>query len=97
MYARQTTLQGDASKVDALLSAIRDAVATVRQQRGSKGVRFLVNRQTGKAMVVTLWEDAAAVEGAGTALNQLRSQTAQTYGASTPTTEVFEVLLMEDF
>jgi heme-degrading monooxygenase HmoA len=96
-YARQTTFQGDASKLDALLNQFRGNVTDMRQLGGSKGTRFLANRQTGKVIVVSLWDSAEAAAAAEASLSQMRSRGAETFGAGTPSTEVYEVLVNEDF
>ena len=97
MYARQTTLQGDPSKIEDFMRFFREQLPTVRQQ-GARGVRLLADRRSGKVMVVSLWESPEAAQGAETTLSSLRAQSAQILGAtSAPTMELFEVLVTEDF
>jgi hypothetical protein len=45
---------------------------------------------------VTLWESAETAQAADAAMNQQRSQGAQTLGAAAPTTEVFEAAVLVD-
>lgn len=97
MHARVTTLQADTSKLEEGIRFFRDEVVPVaRQQRGFKGARLLVDRSSGKVQAVTLWENAEAVQAAETAMNQQRSQGAQTLGATGATTEVFEMAVYVD-
>ncbi|MHB8575620.1 MAG: hypothetical protein ACYDCQ_09840 [Dehalococcoidia bacterium] len=97
MHARVTTLQADSTKLEDGIRFFRDqSVPVARQQRGFKGARLLVDRRSGKVQAVTLWESAAAAQAAEAAMNQQRSQGAQTLGAATPTTDVFEVAVLVD-
>ncbi len=97
MHARVTTLQADPNKLEDGIRLFRDQVVPVaRQQRGFEGARLLVNRSSGKVQAVTLWESAETAQAADAAMNQQRSQGAQTLGAAAPTTEVFEMAVLVD-
>lgn len=97
MHARVTTLQGDPNKVEDGIRFFRDQVVPVaRQQPGFKGARLLIDRRSGKAQAVTLWDSAETAQAAESAMNQQRAQGAQTLGATAPTTEVFEVAVLVD-
>jgi hypothetical protein len=72
MYARVATFQSDPAKVD-------DAIAMVRAEvdgdtpHGLEGARMLmlVNRETGKALGVTLFESEEALRRGDEALNAM--------------------------
>ncbi len=97
MHARVTSFQADINKIEEGISFFRDqAVPVAKQQRGFKGARLLVDRSSGKVQAVTLWENAEAVQAAEAAMNQQRSQGTQISGATAPTTEVFEMVLLVD-
>jgi hypothetical protein len=50
MYARQTTMQGDASRFDALARLFQEkGLPALRQQRGLRGVGFLADRSRSTA------------------------------------------------
>ena len=96
-YVRMTTFQADPSKVEAGIRFAREqGLAPIRQQPGFQGARMLVDRQSGKSIGVTLWESEAAAQAAERTLNQSRSQSAQSLGAASPTTELFEMVINEN-
>jgi heme-degrading monooxygenase HmoA len=95
-YVRMTTLWADPSKVEEGIRFVREqALAIARQQPGFEGMRLLVNRSSGKAIGVTLWASEAAAQAAESALNQVRTESAQVSGAASSTTEVFEMVINE--
>lgn len=69
MHARVTTAHVQPGKMDDSLAIWRDTVPpVVKAQSGFKGALFLIDRNTGKGMSVTLWEteaDLKAVEASG--------------------------------
>lgn len=60
MYARVTTIQISPYRLDEAIGVLREQVMpTIQQQNGFKGYWMLVDRGTGKAINVTLWEEEA--------------------------------------
>ena len=60
MYARVVTAQISPGKLEEAIQLWRDAVApTVKQQKGFKSARLLVERKTGKVTSMGLWETEA--------------------------------------
>ena len=96
-YVRMTTLQADPSKLEEGIRFGREqGLATMRQQPGFEGARLLVDRTSGKTISVTLWASEEAARAAESTLSQTRTQAAQLVGATTPTTEIFEMVLNEN-
>ncbi len=92
MYARVTTVQGQADRLDGGIRAFREqTVPTVQGQAGFAGAYLLVDRQTGTALSITLWESEQAMQQTEAAIAQQRQHAAQQLGASTPTVERYEV------
>ncbi len=97
MHARIVTLQGDPSKIDEGIQFYKDqALPPLRQQRGFKGARLLVDRRSGKVEAVSLWESEEAANGSAPATAQARTQGAQILGSTPATMEVFEIAVYED-
>jgi hypothetical protein len=73
MYARVATFQGDPANVDEAINRVRGEVETGNPPAGLEGARMLmlVNRQTGKALGVTLFEDEEAMRRGDEALNAM--------------------------
>ncbi len=58
MYARITTTQMSPYRLDEAISVVRDQVIPATQQQGGfKGYLMLVDRGSGKNVVITLWEE----------------------------------------
>lgn len=91
-HVRMTTFQGEPGvHEEAALFVREDALPAIRKLRGFQGMRLMVNRQTGKVIVVTLWDSLGAAEAAGAALSRPRAHGAQSVGAFDPVSEIFEL------
>ncbi len=95
MYARTVIGMGQPDRIEEAIRIYRESVLpAAREQKGFKGIFFLVDRGTGKAMSMVLWETEADME-VGEASGYLREQIAKlapTFAAP-PVTEHFEVLV----
>jgi hypothetical protein len=93
MYARVTTIQGSPDKVDDAISNINDAtIPALRDLDGYKGGQFMVNRETGKLVAVTLWTTSEALEASADAVKSVRSKAAEQAGGQVASVEQFEVV-----
>ena len=93
MYARTVSGLAQPGRIDEAASIYRDSIApAAKQQKGFKGVFFLVDRSTGKFVSLALWDTEADML-AGEASGYLREQIAKAAPtlAGPPTTEHFEV------
>ena len=59
MYARITMLQGQPGKLDEGIRFFQDGDTQLRQVKGYKGAWLFVDRQSNKAVTVSLWESEA--------------------------------------
>jgi hypothetical protein len=84
-------------QVDALVAFLRDtAIPAARSQRGYRSSRVFVNRQTGRALVSTVWDTAADRESSEAAMAGLRRQAAEVSQASGQVkVTLYEVILAE--
>ncbi len=58
MYARITTTQMSPYRLDEAIGVVQDQVIpAAKQQGGFKGYLMLVDRGTGRNIVITLWEE----------------------------------------
>ena len=93
MFARVSTIQASADRVDEAARLIQEQVIpAVRQLPGYKGGYWLADRQTGKALAVALWEDEETLRASEAAVAQSRSQSTQALGAAIQSVEVYEVI-----
>ena len=95
MHARVTTISGSPAEADAGIDSFRaDVVPWVREQ--GKGAILLVDRESGEAIAITLWEDEEAMRASEESANSMRAQAADQMGAAqTPTVGRYEVAVFE--
>jgi hypothetical protein len=95
MHARVTALSGTPGDVDAGIANFRDNVVPYTKEAG-RGAILLVDRQNGRALAITLWEDEEAMRASEERANTLRADAAQQMGAAAqPTVDRYEVAVFE--
>ena len=96
MHARVTSLSGSPDDVDGGVASFRENVVPFTHEQGGKGAILLVDRQTGSAIAITLWEDERTLRAREERANALRAEAAEGMGASDqPTVERYEVAVFE--
>jgi heme-degrading monooxygenase HmoA len=91
MFARVSTFTGSPVREEATLAG--PIPAEIKAMAGFAGAYALVNRETGKAMLITLWETKEAMEASAEKAKQLRAEAIEDSGGSGPAqVETFEVL-----
>lgn len=93
MYARMSTLQASADDLDRITKEAEAAIPV--RLPGEKGILVLGDRQSGKSIAITFWEDEQAMRESEEAANKLRSEIAEGSGSEIVGVERFEVLLDE--
>ena len=95
MHARVTTISGSPTDADAGIENFRANVVPFARDQG-KGAILLVDRQSGEAVAITLWEDEAALRATEESANALRADAAGEMGAAqAPTVGRYEVAVFE--
>ena len=81
MYARSTSLTGDAGQIDACVDFVRDEVMpAVTAMDGCMGLSMLIDRESGRCIVTTSWvgeDEMRATEGR---VGPLRDRAAEMMG-----------------
>jgi quinol monooxygenase YgiN len=96
MHARVTSLSGSPADVDAGVANFRENVVPFTREQGGRGAILLVDRESGRAVAITLWEDEAALSASEERANTLRAQAAEEMGASgQPSVDRYEVAVFE--
>jgi heme-degrading monooxygenase HmoA len=91
MYARVVCGHVAPGQIDGVIHLWQTTVLpSVWQQHGFKGVRFLVERSTGKIMTMGLWETEADFRATIT-WNQGQIEKFTTFFLDSPTVEGYEV------
>jgi heme-degrading monooxygenase HmoA len=92
MYARIGTWQGTADELRRWVTRAREHVKpSLRQDAGLTAAYWLVDREGGKGLIVTLWESEAAMQASEQARVQRQSATTAATSARV-TTDRFEVV-----
>jgi heme-degrading monooxygenase HmoA len=92
MFARVSTYQGDPGQIDEGLNYARENILPrVKQVDGFEGVYYLVDRESGKALTITLWESEEAMRASEEEANRLRSESAESASATVENVERYEV------
>jgi hypothetical protein len=95
MHARVTTISGSPADADAGIENFRTEVVPFARDRG-KGAILLVDRESGEAIAITLWEDEQAMRATEESANALRANASGQMGASqAPTVGRYEVAVFE--
>ena len=95
MHARVTTISGSPSEAEAGIDNFRANVVPFAREQG-KGAILLVDRQSGEAIAITLWQDEESMRTSEESANRLRAQAAEEMGAGqTPTIGRYEVAVFE--
>ena len=94
MYARVSAYRGDPAQIDEGLNHARENILPrVQQVDGFEGVYYLVDRESGNALTITLWESEEAMRGSEEEANRLRSESAEASSAMVENVERYEVAI----
>ena len=96
MHARVTTISGSPDQAEQGIASFRDDTLPAIKAAGGRGGVLLINRESGNAMAITLWEDEAAMRASEERANELRRTASEELGATAqPRVERFEVAVFE--
>ena len=89
MFARVSTYR--ASDADKLLEGFESVTAPLEQIDGFSHAYFLVDRENGKALSITVWESKEALEASVAKADELRKQGTETGGGSIESVAHYEI------
>jgi len=97
MHARVSTYQSPPEQLtDAIVDNMKaNILPRVFEMDGNRGAIFLIDRETGKHLSITLWESAEAMRASEEKANQVRGDAAQTTSGNVRNVERFEVSVAE--
>jgi heme-degrading monooxygenase HmoA len=96
VFARMFTIEGRREQFDGFARAGKEKIIpALRRLDGSEGLPVLANRQSGKILVVTLWESEEAVRGGEEGSHWFRAFGAEVTGGEVTGVERYEVLYFE--
>jgi heme-degrading monooxygenase HmoA len=88
MFARVSTYRGDG---DRLLKGFAEVTGPLEEIDGFSHAYFMVDRESGKGMSITIWDSEEALEASAAKADELRSQGAQAGGAQIESVEHYEI------
>ena len=98
MHARLSYVEGAADAVEAGVASFREQVVPNVREHGGKAAFLLLDRDSGKAIGVTLWESEDALRASEELGNALRAQAAEEmHATAAPRVERYEVVVSETF
>ncbi len=94
MFARVSTYQGDPGQIDqGLAYDLENILPKVNQIDGFEGLYYLVDRESGKALSMTLWESEEAMRASEEEANRLRTESAESASATVENVQRYEVAI----
>jgi heme-degrading monooxygenase HmoA len=88
MFARVSTYRGDA---DRLLEGFRNVSEPLGAIEGFSHAYFMVDRESGKAMSITIWQSEEALRASVAKADELRRQGAEAGGADIESVTHYEI------
>ena len=88
MFARVSMYRGDG---DRLLQGFADVTGPLEAIDGFSRAYFMVDRENGKGMSITVWESEEALNASAARADELRSQGAEAGGATIESVEHYEI------
>jgi heme-degrading monooxygenase HmoA len=96
MWARISTYQFPSENVDRTLDQFSDALGSL-EEPGLKRVELLVDRASGKAVTITVWESENALQASVEAANRIRSGAADAAGVAILDVQHYEIVRAEAY
>jgi heme-degrading monooxygenase HmoA len=93
--ARLSRLEGNAEPDEFVRYATENIQPRARNLEGWKGLFVLLGRQTGKHVIITVWESTDALRASEEQANQLRQESVDSFGGKIAGVERYEVLGIE--
>jgi quinol monooxygenase YgiN len=96
VFARVSTFQGDPKETDNSVQTVwNEIVPKIPKFKGCMGFYYLVDRNSGKSIGITLWETREALDESKRAADENRNQTADKAGGEIISVEQFEIAISE--
>ena len=96
MHARVSTITGSPDQAEAGITDFKENVAPWIKANGGHGGILLLDRETGKAVAITLWNDEETMRRSEEAANEHRRRvTGEMQATQSPTVERYEVAVFD--
>jgi len=91
MFARVSTYRAADAGADKMLEGFQSVTEPLEQMDGFSHAYFLVDRDSGKAMSITVWESEQALSASVAKADELRKQGSEAGGGSIESVEQYEI------
>ena len=91
MWARVARYEVEPERIDDAVQGFESIAAELGKIEGSKGAYLLVDREDGKTMTITFWEDRQALSTSEVAAARMRREAMAPADGSVQAVEVYEV------
>lgn len=91
MFARVQTVRQPVDTLDRLAKLASEHMAAAPELPGFGGFYYLIDRDNGKALVISLWETEADLRRLEAGNSSIREQVKEEARLESPQSEVFEV------
>jgi quinol monooxygenase YgiN len=96
VFTRSITYTGDPARIDEGIAFARDTVApALAGLKGTRGMSVLVDRDSGRCMVNSVWTDEAAMHASNAALAPIREKGGEILGSPADVSE-WEIAIMHE-
>lgn len=96
MYARVNTITGSPDQAEGGISDFKENVVPWIKENGGPGGILLIDRETGKAIAITLWSDEESMRRSEEAANEHRRRVSDRMQPThAPTVERYEVAVFD--
>jgi heme-degrading monooxygenase HmoA len=95
MFARVSRFQETTDSIEEALTRSTDVVERAKALSGFEGLYYLVDRESGKTMAITLWRTEQAMLNSEEAANHIRMDEATATGSQIVAVEHYEVASAE--
>jgi heme-degrading monooxygenase HmoA len=93
MHARVSFYQlAEGGDIEDAVSGFDGSIGTVQQMEGNQGLMLLVDRDSGKAITITLWDTEESLQSTSEQADSVRKQAADAGGLSIQEVEQYEVV-----
>jgi quinol monooxygenase YgiN len=94
MYARSTTIRGLTAAIDAGISYLQEeALPAVRQMPGCVGLSLVVDRDTGRSIATSAWQDEGSMHASAELVHPMRERLMASFGGELEVQE-WEIALL---
>ena len=94
MYARSTTIRGNATKLEDAVAHMRDEILPqLQEMNGFIGLSMLADRETGRCIATSAWGDELSMRASADRVHPMRERIVQIFGGE-PEVQEWEIAVL---